>query len=425
MSNSLLLTALSELTEARKNPELNPKRPINQLLFDWLKNTKDTIAGCKNVFVSFTSVEKIGINPTSNYPNTPYGIYSYPLEYVLSITGANNSMETLPWFGERPYVNVIKMKGNIVNLKQMSTATVNGYITQIKNLWSDYPKKEQRQVLKQIDNYVKQSVRESTVDAPGGRFWYIAKQVAFDIISKRNGLVPEMALTRLLRSIEIDGVVDGPTDGLGIIHAMETTQAVAFSIANVTVLARYHNVYSPEDVARGQQEGTQNHTDTIAIANLVKANEPASDIANAILHTRNFSLVRLVRDPQVRIAVIQYAPQLIRGLQRSTSDEQLTALVASKGRIAHTIPNPSEEAFASYLALPSARIQGTILTKLFPTPSTQLQLAMCSNNIGLFDSIKHPSREAVNYTIDYYLDTGTAVSDFPPSLLHAMSALDS
>lgn len=425
MSNSLIFVALAELTEARKNPELNPKHPINQILFDWMRETKDTIAGCKNVFVSFTTVEKIGINPSSKYPNTPYGIYSYPLEYVLSLTGEDKSMETLPWFGESPYVNVIKMQGNIVNLTTMSPATANNYYTQLKKLWSASPPKERREVLKQIDSYIKQAASEATVPgAPGGRFWYVAKQVAYEIVSKARSLVPQMALTRLLRSIGIDGVVDGPVDGLGIIHAMELTQAVAFSIANVTVLGRYDNAYSPEDVARGRQEGEQNHADTIEVANMISANASPTEIADTILHKKNFALVRIVRDPQTRLEMIRYAPQLIRGIQHSSADEQLTALVTSKGRVAHTIPNPSENAYVEYLATPNAKIHGVVLAKLFPSPSIKLQLAMCKNDIRLFDHIKQPSREVTDFVVDRYLDMGVEVKDFPPKLLRAMTATE-
>ena len=57
---------LKYLQEARRNPELNPKIPSVVNL--------EKYENRKNVFVSFTQINKLGINPTSNY-NTPIGIY--------------------------------------------------------------------------------------------------------------------------------------------------------------------------------------------------------------------------------------------------------------------------------------------------------------------------------------------------------------
>ena len=74
---------IKEIVEARKNPELNPKESVNKQLKDLYDATTDTIPGSniKNLFVSFTDLDKLGINPTSRY-NTPIGIYAYPAEYV-------------------------------------------------------------------------------------------------------------------------------------------------------------------------------------------------------------------------------------------------------------------------------------------------------------------------------------------------------
>lgn len=39
--------------------------------------------GRNNIFGSFTSIAKLGINPRSQY-NTPTGIYSYPIDYIIN-----------------------------------------------------------------------------------------------------------------------------------------------------------------------------------------------------------------------------------------------------------------------------------------------------------------------------------------------------
>jgi len=66
-----------------------------------------------NLYLSFTSIEKLGINPMSTY-NTPIGIYAYPASYVLSMTrGGGRDDDTLwspdqdlPFAGEKPYIQV-------------------------------------------------------------------------------------------------------------------------------------------------------------------------------------------------------------------------------------------------------------------------------------------------------------------------------
>ena len=110
-----------QIIEARKNPDLNPKTPINDIISSAVDNTTDEIAGTKNLFVSFTAIEKIGVNPLSKY-STPIGIYAYPGEYVKSHVGSAGPMTLLPMAGEQPYANTFKAHGNIINLATISSA---------------------------------------------------------------------------------------------------------------------------------------------------------------------------------------------------------------------------------------------------------------------------------------------------------------
>ena len=58
------------LSEKRSNPDKNPKLSA----YDYLEQYKDD----PDVYISFTDISKIGINPRSDF-NTPNGIYTYPL----------------------------------------------------------------------------------------------------------------------------------------------------------------------------------------------------------------------------------------------------------------------------------------------------------------------------------------------------------
>ena len=111
---------ITDIVEKRSNAELNPKVSVNQEIITALNSNTGQIAGIANCFVSFTALEKLGINPQSTY-DTPIGIYAYPAEYVVKMAGETSQMsDTLPFAGEQPFVNIFSVKGNIINLKTVS-----------------------------------------------------------------------------------------------------------------------------------------------------------------------------------------------------------------------------------------------------------------------------------------------------------------
>lgn len=75
------------LIEKRKNPTKNPKISVNDEISEILKRySSDKIAGITNCFVSFTELDKLGINPLARFKEmdeTPIGIYAYPAQYVM------------------------------------------------------------------------------------------------------------------------------------------------------------------------------------------------------------------------------------------------------------------------------------------------------------------------------------------------------
>jgi len=61
------------ISERRRNPDQNPRISA----YDALLKYKDD----SDMYISFTSKRKIGINPASDY-NTPLSIYTYPLKEI-------------------------------------------------------------------------------------------------------------------------------------------------------------------------------------------------------------------------------------------------------------------------------------------------------------------------------------------------------
>lgn len=91
-----------EISEARRNPEQNPKEKPVEKLMQYNNN---------GYYMSYTAIDKLGINPRSGY-NTPIGIYSYPIEADSVVGGiiAANDLSRVPYMGEAPYIWIFKPK---------------------------------------------------------------------------------------------------------------------------------------------------------------------------------------------------------------------------------------------------------------------------------------------------------------------------
>ena len=110
------------LTERRSHPELNPHISA----WDYLEQYKND----SDVYISFTEIDKIGINPLS-YFNTPLGIYCYPLhefvkkyikdiDFTLQKDKYNRTIGGYaPFAGECPYINFIRVKDKLHFIEDM------------------------------------------------------------------------------------------------------------------------------------------------------------------------------------------------------------------------------------------------------------------------------------------------------------------
>jgi hypothetical protein len=72
-----------------------------------------------DVFISFRSIPKLGINPSSHY-DTPIGIYAYPLKRMWT----SFERDAMPFAGDMPYIVVFRATGFIPDV---SPTARNGY----------------------------------------------------------------------------------------------------------------------------------------------------------------------------------------------------------------------------------------------------------------------------------------------------------
>lgn len=123
---------LSELFEARKNPELNPKIGMIAQLLKYKDN--------HDIYFSMTKLPKLGINPQSGWFNTPNGIYTFNLsEFFDGITNLDRSLSSiLPRpFDRMPYVHIIK--ANNVKTLDINKYTEAEYNNDVNKLISLHP----------------------------------------------------------------------------------------------------------------------------------------------------------------------------------------------------------------------------------------------------------------------------------------------
>lgn len=255
-----------EIVEARRNPEQNPKVSVNQYITQALASAQPLPnSGVKNLFVSFTDLPKLGINPGSRYA-TPIGIYAYPAEYVIYKTtqypyiggSSDLAMTALPFAGGKPWANIFRARSgaNIIDLGKFTEAQYNEYCDKLKALLTKLPIEYRPQPLdsdaatKYIDTLMDAANKSARVNTPGGKFWYVTMRLS-EVMNTNKTTI---AWNEIFRRLGIDGFVDPDRE---IIHPSEPTQAVFFSGRAVELLDTVANKYSPTKMKSRQEHGKE------------------------------------------------------------------------------------------------------------------------------------------------------------------------
>ena len=210
---------LEIIKEARRNPEQNKKvSTIDQLLAIKEKH------GTDNIFVTFTQIPKLGANPRSEY-DTPIGIYSYPLQYVI-----NNSIVDVPFAGNSPYIIVFKNNSSktwTLNLTNIPTNIKQSIIQVMDKLGYNVSKLENQ---------------KTTI-----KFWH---QI-YNIVTNNASI----NVRKIFRMSGLTGIID---PGLGIIHENEYTQAVFFDTKTLSHIATIDNTVGITPKLRSIKEFLKN-----------------------------------------------------------------------------------------------------------------------------------------------------------------------
>lgn len=198
-----------------------------------------------NAYISFTDIQKVGIKPTSEY-NTPLGVYAYPVQACWNEIEYNS----LPFAGNRPYVQVLIAQGNV---QELST---------YKNLEADIAKLRARykETVHHFYAGMEESFKEKTPDEafdhllstwgskpntqPFGAVTNMDAvwlwNITHAIVSMLPGEKPSVNWNRMFRELGYDGFSDKA--GQGIIHRNEPKQAAFFSSRAYKHVAMFPNL---------------------------------------------------------------------------------------------------------------------------------------------------------------------------------------
>jgi hypothetical protein len=184
-----------------------------------LKHIQETHPNPENLVVTFTMIDKVGINPKSKY-DTPLGIYFYPIDYVIE------KRMNVPFAKEQPYLNVceftrpekiLHMTSDVNNQKGLDLLNV-------------FAKEEVDLAIERLENNYELRSNYS-------KLWLVTREIAkkraiftsdsLDVYYGGEEKTNEAVLWNAnLRKCGIDGFVDHNTK---TIHENEPTQGVVFT----------------------------------------------------------------------------------------------------------------------------------------------------------------------------------------------------
>lgn len=157
-----------DIIERRQHASHNPVvTSYNQL--SKYKNDPD-------VYISFTHINKIGVNPSSSY-STPNGIYTFPLAVTWEMYDVDKHQDfsAYPFVnddGARPYIQVLKRNsvGKTLNFDEYAKEDLHRDVKKLRTLYDP----------NQIDELFNYSINTARVQNPGGHLWSITYNLTKD-----------------------------------------------------------------------------------------------------------------------------------------------------------------------------------------------------------------------------------------------------
>jgi uncharacterized protein YbcV (DUF1398 family) len=183
-----------------------------------------------NLYVSFTKIDKIGINPGSKY-KTPNGIYTYQLDWLLKHFNKidTDDLRDVPHGGNGKFAWVIQPTTDVLLLNSYNKC--NKLEEDIKKLRKYFSKMSDDE----FNNKLEEAITNAKFDDKATQIWNITRILANENPNKWNYLLRECLGYSVIRD-----------NGLEIIHENEPHQTVFLSIKSFKVIDKIINKRSDE-----------------------------------------------------------------------------------------------------------------------------------------------------------------------------------
>ena len=348
-----------EIVEARRNPEQNPKVSTLEEL--------EKYAGRDDVFVSFTSDvgkmshgnngkniggSKLGINPKSEW-DTPIGIYTYPVDYVLRKKGK------VPFAEKEPFLYVVQPTKPLLDLNNYSE--------------TDFKRDSEKLIDMGFADTRNEGIKTAKFDTPAAHLWNWTRLAVFLPMSN-NSSRASVQWPKILRSLGYLGAIDL---GSGLIHPNEPIQAVFFSLDAVKVLEVIPNRFKRKPFNKS-----------------IKDIKNPSEKLKLFAVTRNGDAIMYIQNPSdvVQLAAVNQYGDAIRYINNPSDEVQLAAVNQYGDAIRYILRKdiiPSEQVQLAAVNQNGEAIRYILRKDI--TPSEAVQLAAVQRSIYAFEYIKNPS----------------------------------
>lgn len=215
--------------------DINSRSTWDYVYNNVIKSKDGGINELSDLFLTFTSVDKVGINPKSSY-GTPNGIYCYSLEYYNSVQGE------VPFESNNPkYVTIFKCDSSkMLKIGDLDESEYNSILEKLIEINNEYKIKlnETGYIntgLFEFNDILEHSKDTALIKTFGGILWNTTRLLSIDIAKFEKLKTYVNIWSRLFIRLGYIGVID---ECSGIIHANEKCQAVVFSNNHINVIDR-------------------------------------------------------------------------------------------------------------------------------------------------------------------------------------------
>jgi hypothetical protein len=234
------------ISELRREPLLNPTKSVTDQLVEIYSSYGD------GVYVSFSDIPKVGINPKSSYYTdptissepTPVGIYAYPIKYVLGNVKENDNFDSLPYGGDRRYLLILKAKSKVIDLPSLTHYDLEYFIDILRKKIGE---EETEQALWSATLGHRKNL------PPGKQFWLLTQFLAKELSGGKMSIPPEksknvqrerqlahrsgVVWNRLFKKIGIGAIFDTN----GYIFSSEPVQIVFIDVTDIEIVDTIEN----------------------------------------------------------------------------------------------------------------------------------------------------------------------------------------